>query len=322
MKRFAFFLCVILLFGCSTADRDTGASVDANTDANVDASTPGESDGDNEKPLAAEASPVLWEVTEGLEAPESAYFDAGSGFLFVSQVGGGGPTDKDGDGRIAKLSTDGKVIDGEWIKELNAPKGLRSHEGRLWVSDIDRIVGIDIEKGEIAETIDIDGAKFLNDVACDADGAVYVSDMHTNAINRYKDGEVSLFAEEAELEYPNGLLVDGDRMIVAAWGSDDKDKLGRLFSLDLKTGAKTLITEQPTGRLDGVEADGTGGYIVTDWMEGKVLHIAGDGTTKTLLELKQGTADHALLADKNILILPRMMENNVTAYDLNKLAAE
>lgn len=317
MKRFAFFLCVILLFGCSTAERDTGANVDANSDTNVDATTPGESDGDTKKPPTAEASPVLWEVSEGLEAPESVYFDAGSGFLFVSQVGGGGPTAKDGDGRIAKLSTDGKVIDGEWIKELNAPKGLRSHGGRLWVSDIDRIVGIDIEKGEVAETVNIEGAEFLNDVACDADGVVYVSDMRTNKIYRHKDGEVSVFAEEAELEYPNGLLVDGDRLIVAAWGTDEED--GRLFSLDLKTGAKTLITEQPTGKLDGVEADGTGGYIVTDWMEGKVLHIAGDGKTKTLLKLKQGTADHALLADKNILILPRMMENNVTAYDLNKL---
>lgn len=301
MMRFPFFLCVILFLGCPSTDGDTDANIDGNTG----------------KAPEPEASPDLWEVSEGLQAPESVYFDAGSGFLFVSQVGDGGPTGEDGDGRIAKLSTDGKVIDGKWITELNAPKGLRSHGGRLWVSDIDRIVGIDIEKGEIVETVDIDGAEFLNDVACGADGAVYVSDMTTGKIHRYADGEVSVFAEGAELENPNGLLVDGDRLIVAAWGSDDKP--GRLFALDLKTAAKTLITQQPTGQLDGVEADGSGGYIVTDWMEGKVLRIAGDGTTKTILELERGTADLAYLADKSILILPRMLENKVTAFDLNKL---
>lgn len=309
MKRFALFVCLTLLFGCSETEPVSNVSVDADT--------PETAASDNEETTESDASPVLWEVSEGLQAPESVYFDADSGFLFVSQVGGGGPTAKDSDGRIAKLSIDGEVIDGKWIEDLHAPKGLRSHGGRLWVSDIDRIVGIDIEKGEVAETVDIDGAKFLNDVACDADGAVYVSDMTTSKIHRYKAGEISVFAEEADLENPNGLLVDGDRMIVAAWGSDDTP--GRLFSLDLETGAKTVITEKPTGNLDGVEVDGKGGYIVTDWMEGKVLQVAGDGETKTVMELEQGTADHALLADKNILILPRMSENKVTAYDLNKL---
>ncbi len=313
MKRFAFFLCLTLLFGCSETEPVS--------EPNVDANTPETTASDNEEKTESDASPVLWEVSEGLQAPESVYFDADSGFLFVSQVGGGGATGKDSDGRIAKLSIDGEVIDGKWIKDLHAPKGLRSHGGRLWVSDIDRIVGIDIEKGEIAETVDIDGAEFLNDVACDADGAVYVSDMTTDKIHRYKDGEITVFAEEVDLENPNGLLVDGDRLIVAAWGKDDKEEnRGRLFSLDLKTGAKTVITEQPTGNLDGVELDGKGGYIVTDWMEGKVLRIAGDGETKTVMELEQGTADHAFFADKNILILPRMSENKITAYDLNKLA--
>jgi sugar lactone lactonase YvrE len=204
MKRIAFSASLALFLSCSATD------------------------GNAEKPPAF---PVLWEVSDGLEAPESAYFDKGSGFLFVSQVGGGGPTGKDGDGCIAKLTPDGNVIDNKWIAGLNAPKGLRSHDGKLWVSDIDRIVGIDIEKGEIAATVEVTGAKFLNDVACDAEGAVYVSDMTASKIYCYKDDEVSVFAEGVDLENPNGLLVDGDRLIVAAWGSGGT--AGMLYSLFL-----------------------------------------------------------------------------------------
>ena len=32
--------------------------------------------------------------------------------------------------------------------------------------------------------------------------------------------------------------------------------------------------------------------------------------------LPKGTADHAYLPDKQLLILPRMLENKVTAYSL------
>ena len=100
--------------------------------------------------------------------PGSAYFDAASGFVFVSNIGSGGPTGKDGDGYLSKLTPDGKVAAAKWITGLNAPKGIRSSGGRLWVSDIDQLVGIDIQQGKIAERVAVPGAEFLNDVACDA----------------------------------------------------------------------------------------------------------------------------------------------------------
>jgi hypothetical protein len=70
--------------------------------------------------------PLAWEVTDGVQAPESAYFDAASGFVFVSNIGGGGPTDKDGDGYLSKWTPDGQVVAAKWISGLNSPKGIRS----------------------------------------------------------------------------------------------------------------------------------------------------------------------------------------------------
>jgi sugar lactone lactonase YvrE len=261
--------------------------------------------------------PIVWEVSEGLKAPESAYYDAASGSVFVSNVGGGGAALKDGDGYIAKLTLDGKLVKSKWQTGLNAPKGLRSHDGVLWVSDIDRLVGMDIAQAKTAHVIPVPGAKFLNDVACGPDGAVYVSDMLDSKIYRYHDGKLVLFAEGEALESPNGLLVEGPRLIVAAWGYslDFSPKTpGRLFALDLQSRKKMLITPEPTGNLDGVETDGAGGYLVTDWSAGKVLRISATGQVKLLFRLPQGTADHAYLADRKLLILPRMNENRVTAF--------
>jgi hypothetical protein len=263
-------------------------------------------------------------VSEGLNAPESAYLDPGSATLFVSQVGlrpGGTPMDKDGNGVISKFTRDGKVLAANWVTGLNSPKGLRSHGGTLWVSDVDEVVAIDIAGGRIMSRIKIDGAKFLNDVAAGPDGTVYVSDMLTSKIHRIKDGKASIFAEGDQLEHPNGLLVEGDSLVVAAWGKPEADfstKVpGHLYRLDLATGAKALITPKPTGNLDGLEADGQGGYIVSGWVAGKILQVSAKGDTRLLKQFKQGAADIAYLPSSRTLIVPHMIENRVQAYDLS-----
>ena len=79
-------------------------------------------------------------------------------------------------GHISRLAADGKVVNAKWATGLNAPKGLRSVGGTLWVTDIDEVVAIEIASGRITSRVKIDGAKFLNDLATAPDGTVYASD--------------------------------------------------------------------------------------------------------------------------------------------------
>jgi hypothetical protein len=292
MKRLVFPASLLLFLSCSAADSSAEG---------------------------AAPFPTVWEVTEGVNNPESAYFDAASGHVFVSQIGGGGPTGKDGDGYISKLTLQGQVVAAKWVTGLNAPKGLRSSGGTLWVSDISRLIAIDIEQGEIIKEIDVPDAKFLNDVACGDDGAVYVSDMSANKIYRYHDPQLSVFAEGDQLESPNGLLVAGDRLIVAAWGSGSgPDGLGRLFSLDLQTKAKTPLMPAPLGNLDGVEAVDGKGFLVSDFNAGKVYYVRPEGSARIILRLPKGAADIGYLADRRLLIVPQMLENKITAFELRR----
>jgi hypothetical protein len=127
--------------------------------------------------------------------------------------------EKDGNGYISRLSADGKVINAKWATGLNAPKGLRSIGGTLWVSDIDEVVGIEIASGRIASHVPVEGARFLNDLATAPDGTIYVSDSQAFRIYAIKDGKASVFVEgEDAIETPNGVLVDGNRLIVGSLG--------------------------------------------------------------------------------------------------------
>jgi hypothetical protein len=261
-----------------------------------------------------------WTVSD-MRTPESVYLDEGSGYLFVSQIDGQ-PNEKDGKGRISKLGLDGSVVTADWFTALNAPKGLRSFGGTLWVADLDEVVGIDIATAKEAARVKIDGAQFLNDVATGADGTVYVSDMMANRIYAIKDNKATVFAEGEQLEHPNGLFVDGERLIVGGWGSpiaaDFSTKTpGHLYMLDLKTKQKALITKQPLGNIDGVEQEARGGFLVTDYLAGKVIQVGQDGTSRVVRTFKPGLADHAFLyAQGDILIAPHMNENQVGAYEL------
>lgn len=266
------------------------------------------------------ALPVVWEISEGLMAPESACFDSQTGLLFLSQIGAGGGAGEDGDGWISKVSPDGRMLTNRWITGLNAPKGIRTFGNSLYVSDINRLVEIDIAAGRIKRVVPVPDAQFLNDVATDSRGQVYVSDMVASRIYQLNDAGVSVFAEGPQLEHPNGLLVDGNRLVIGGWGrgfntEDFSTKhLGRLQIIDLTTKRLSTITDQPTGHLDGIESDGRGGYVVTDWRRGKLFHIAANGTTRLLRDFPQGVADHAYLADRGLLILPQMLEGRLTAF--------
>jgi hypothetical protein len=258
-----------------------------------------------------------WAVTDGINAPESVYVDAEDGFIFVSNIGGA-PDQRDGNGYISKLGPDGKVIAIQWVTGFNAPKGLRSYKGTLWTADLDEVISIDIASGKVASRVKIDGAKFLNDVACGSDGTVYVSDTVGSRIYAVKNGKASVFAEGDDIEYPNGLLVEGDKLVVAGWGKPEADFTtkvpGRLFTLDLKTKKKTLITPEPFGNTDGIESDGRGGYIVSDYMAGTIKQVGADGKATVIKQLKQGSADIAYVPGQKLLIVPEMSENKIAAY--------
>ena len=273
-------------------------------------------------PAAAQAPKMVWELSKGIKAPESAYFDKETGNIYLSQVGEGGGLGKDGDGVISILKPDGTVVNPRWFAGLNAPKGLRSSGGVLWVADIDRLVGISIENATTHAIHEVAGAKFLNDVAITERGTVLVSDMLASTIYALQGDKVSKVASGVELDSPNGLLVNGGTLYIAGWGRDIQASfetltLGRLLALDLRTRKVQPVTRATVGNLDGLELDGKGGFLVTDWIEGAVLRISAKGAVTSVLDLPKGSADIAYLSKKKLLIVPQMLENKVTAYDLS-----
>jgi hypothetical protein len=267
---------------------------------------------------AADAQPaLLWETT-GLKTPESALPVPAEGFAYVSNVAGQ-PTDKDGNGFISKVSlADGKIIALEWAKGMDAPKGLALAGGKLYTSDIDRLVEIDAASGKILAKHDAPGATFLNDVAVDAQGNVFVSDSSASAIWRLAGGKLEKWLEGPALKFPNGLYVDGDKLIVAAWGapgtSAQSSAPSNLLAISLADKKISDLGDgTPVGNLDGIEPIGDD-FLVTDWVAGALYRIDRKGKATQLLDLDQGTADIGYVPETGLLLIPMMMGEKLVAY--------
>lgn len=265
----------------------------------------------------AEALAPLWTL-DGFKNPESVVYDAKRKVLYVSNVNGA-PPDKDGNGFISRVGPDGKMLDAEWVQGLHAPKGLAISRDKLYVADIDSLIEIDLKTGAISKRHAAPQAKFLNDVAADQAGNIYVSDMMDNAIYRLAGGKFEVWLKDAGLKSPNGLYAEPGRLIAGAWGvmTDGFNTRvpGHLSVISLRDKKiASLGGGAPVGNLDGVEADGHGAYYVTDWMAGKLMHIDATGKAELLLQLDPGSADLTYIKRKRILIIPMMNTSRLLAY--------
>jgi sugar lactone lactonase YvrE len=251
-----------------------------------------------------------WETdTAILRVPESVYFDAGRNVLYISNIDGAA-NGKDGKGSISRLTPEGKVLDREWVKGLNAPKGMGIYKNRLYVADLTELLVIDIASGRIEQRVPVEGSVFLNDIAIDNKGIIYVSDTRVGKVHQYKNGKVSTLLEG--VKDPNGLLFVKGSLYVGADGS--------LFRLEKDNTLRKLAAVG--NKVDGIEQVKDGEFIVSCW-PGEVFYVnAATGSAVKLLDTQQerkNTADIGYSPQKKIVYIPTFNGNTVAAYLLKGL---
>jgi hypothetical protein len=248
----------------------------------------------------------VWQTTADLKTPESVLYDQERDVIYVSNIDGD-PSQKDGNGFISILNSNGSVKNLHWIKKLDAPKGLAIFKGKLYVADIDKLVEIDIEKGKITAKYDAPGAVFLNDVTACMNGMIFVSDTRTAKIHVLNDGKFTVWMEGKPLETPNGLMAEKGKLLVG-----DKN----IYEVDIQTKETKLLIED-AGGVDGLEKNNDGDFVFSNW-PGRIF-IHKNGKTIKLLdttadELKTADIDYDLKHD--LVLVPTFFDNRIVAYKI------
>lgn len=254
----------------------------------------------------------LWTTEKVLTTSEGVLYDKTNNVLYVSCINGVPGDKKDGDGFIARVGLDGKIITEKWITGLSAPRGMGIAGTTLYVTDNDRLVSYDIATGKMIKEWKVKGASYLNDVAVSADGTVYFSDSNSSSIYALRGGTTveTVIDADVTLGNVNGLYVNGNSLMLTGM------KSGEVYSLDIATHHVQKVAEG-IGAGDGVEKY-KNGWLVSNW-NGEVWYISSNGEVTEVLdsqEAKLNSADIEVIEEKNMLLVPTFYGNTVSAYEL------
>lgn len=247
----------------------------------------------------------VWETTEELTTNESALYHKDADVIFIANIDGD-PVAKDGKGFISKISKSGEIIEKNWVGGLDAPKGMGIAGGKLYVTDIDHLVEIDMATAKVSKKYKVEGAKFLNDLDTFED-KVYFSDMETGKIHLFHNGTFSIFAENQN--NINGLRISADGTLYGLDGEGLKkyksDGTFEILNANVKGG-------------DGLVILGDNVFVASRW-QGEI-YLIKDGIETLLLDTKadeSNTADIDYVPSEGLVIVPTFFKNKVAAYKLD-----
>ncbi|MEY4926146.1 MAG: hypothetical protein RI894_582 [Bacteroidota bacterium] len=258
----------------------------------------------------------------GFDAPESV---VGSGeFIYVSNVGKGDVLAKDTNGFISKIDkAKGIFVEKQFIKGLNAPKGMVVIKNTLYVTDIDRVLGFDLKTAKQTLEIAIPEGKFLNDIAVRDNNVLYVSDTKLNRIYEVNVSKKTFKILNVKTpQGANGLVYVAKEktLYVNGFGSDGK-KNGELAMITQLESAAPVYVATPAkkGFMDGLCVPEKDVIVFSDWVntEGKQGRInlydpKTEMTRSVPLERGfAGPADFWLDVETSCFYIPLMLENKL-----------
>ncbi|HKK45851.1 MAG TPA: hypothetical protein VJ964_10035 [Balneolaceae bacterium] len=268
----------------------------------------------------------ITKTIEGFAHPESVV-ESGN-YLYVGNVGNElQPSAKDGDGFISKVNVStGKVEQLHFLPNgdatLNAPKGLTIADNTLYLADINRVMGFDLDSGKMVFELNIPEASFLNDVVAGDSQTLYVSGTSLGKIARINIPKQSYeFLDIPMIKGANGLDLSTDKttLYCVGFGADNQPN-GRITEIELDPlKAKTIGNYQ--GLLDGAQLY-NGKLYFSDWKsenKGIINILDLQSNHVSMLDLSQtigGPADFYLDQNSSILYVPSMLESKIYVIKL------
>ncbi|MBN1273864.1 MAG: hypothetical protein JXB26_16495 [Candidatus Aminicenantes bacterium] len=249
-----------------------------------------------------------WELPNFFSWPETVLYDKNRDVLYISNLYA------DGMPFLSKVKPNGEIENLKWIAGLVQPTGMAIHKDKLFVVERAHIAEIDIPAGKIVKKHAAPSPGFLNDIAVDEAGCLYISDSQKGQILKFENGAFSTWKSGNNYAQVNGLQYAHGKLY-AGFSSDSS-----LRSIDVESGEmKTLTVLDPGAIVDGIETDEKGHILVSDY-RGKIFAVNQQGQKKLLLDRtapKQYCANFAYLPEKNLLIVPSLSDNRITAYKLS-----
>ncbi len=236
---------------------------------------------------------------------ESCTFDPGKNLILAMNAGTRGDNGQD-DGYVSLIKPDGSVHTPKWIGatrdglNLDDPLGSAISNGVLYTVDSGHVRLFDLETGRPLRSIPVPDSTLLNGIAVNDAGTVYAS--NTRPVGQIwkvtSDNEVSLFADGAPLDGPNGLAIDQDGNVVVV-------NVGNNAVLTYDQDGAVIRTEHSVeGGNDGVVVTADGTKYVSSVRHGSVSRIRPGQEAEIVASGIPSAASMCYDSTQNQLVIP------------------
>jgi hypothetical protein len=279
------------------------------------------------KVFAAELKVLSDQTAGGFGHIESVAYDPKGKVLYTSDFGPDlKPADKDGKGKITKVSLDGKILEDGFLpakgQTLNKPKGIWIQGNRLWVTDIDSVWVFDL-KTKQGKKLDLP-VTFANDPAV-MGNALYVSDNRSDMLVRVEpadflqtkaDPRITVVFKDKSIN-PNGLYPgkNGALLMVGQKGKEDPRGI-----YSMAPGKDPELLSDKIGMLDGLYLMSNGDVLATDWATGSLFQWNKAMGMKQLVTGFKGPADLCAFPNSKglMVVVPDLVKGELRFVQLGK----
>jgi hypothetical protein len=265
----------------------------------------------------------------GVGTPESVAYDPREKVFYAGDFGGPASTsaDKDGKGKINKITLDGKVTD-SGLKPaagqppMNKPKGIWIRGNRLWVADLDAVWVFDL-KTKQGKRLEV-GTSYANDVTVvrnvlyitDNRNDVVLSVVPANFLKSKKDPKITKIVSGKGIN-PNGIYPSRNGSLLLG-GFKSKDDPHGIYELGL--GQEAKLISKPIGLVDGIYQMRNGEIIATDWVTNSLFQWNEKMGVRKLVGDIKGPADFCVIRNKQglLVVLPDLVKGEMRFIQLSR----
>lgn len=278
--------------------------------------------------IAKEFKVISEKTITGAGTAESVAYDPKEKVFYAGDFGAPAGTsgDKDGKGKINKISLDGKVMD-SGLKPaagqppMNKPKGIWIRGNRLWVADLDAVWLFDLKSKE-GKRLEV-GTGYANDVTV-VRNVLYITDNRNDAVIsvepanflKGKEPKVSKIYSGKGVN-PNGIYPAKNGSLLLG-GFKSKDDPHGIYSMGL--GQEPKLISKPIGLVDGLYQMRNGEILATDWVTNSLFQWnEKDGMRKLAGDIK-GPADFTVIRNREgfLVALPDLVKGEIRLIQLGR----
>lgn len=211
---------------------------------------------------------------------------------------------------IIARASDGSL---SYFGDARANYGMEIMDGVLFAVYNSQIRAYDLETADQLSSLTITGASFLNGMASDGAGRLWITDFGAGRIYEVNASDPSSMSFEQVASFsgsPNGIVFDAEnnRCVFVMWGTN-----AAIREMSLEDYNVSTITNTSLGYLDGIDRDADGNYYVASWSPTRITRYTSDfSSSETVVSSGlDNPADICFAPGTGILAVPNSGDNTL-----------